>query len=97
MEVIAVCQATAVNNLNKNHLEIEIFPNPSDGLIIIQSDQPELLKYRIYSPAGQIMKAGQVHSREQFDISSFPEGMYYIEIIAGNEVMTKKMMMLTAK
>ena len=97
MEVISVCQATAVDNPNNNHHEIEVFPNPSEGMIIIQSDQSELLKYRIYSPAGQIMKAGQVHSREQFDFSSLPEGMYYIEIIAGNEVMTKKIMMLTEK
>ncbi|MCA9352812.1 T9SS type A sorting domain-containing protein [Patescibacteria group bacterium] len=75
----------ADNNLFET---IVIFPNPTDGLLRIKDDNKTVELVTIYDTLGRLLL--QIQYRELIDLSSFPSGLYLIEMRKGNQSMTKK-------
>ena len=72
--------------------EILVFPNPANEVLNIQTNNIELkeLTFWIMNMKGQVVcnnKIGRISGNynQQIDISSFPEGIYYIKIIMDEE------------
>ena len=62
---------------------LSVYPNPTDGLIHIESSQnASLLAYRITNLLGQTLMTGTV-TDQLIDVSALPSGMYFITI--GNQ------------
>ncbi len=64
-----------------------IFPNPSNGKVIIKSllDTIEIRDWKLYDILGRQLFAGQLKSQqEELDLSSIKNGIYLLEIDAKN-------------
>ena len=57
-----------------------VYPNPTDGLIYIETSQDASLKeYRITNLLGQTLMSGTV-TDQTIDVSALPNGMYFLTI-----------------
>jgi len=78
--------ATGIPNLNSSKPSFNVFPNPSNNLISFEVDQSKQNNsYTIYSIEGAKIahkELGIVTQKytERFDLSSFPVGMYIVEL-----------------
>lgn len=62
---------------------IEIFPNPTDGMLNIQVEVSlEQFDLRVMNPVGQIIRTENIRGRSftSMDLSSLPAGTYFIEL-----------------
>jgi hypothetical protein len=72
-----------------------IYPNPSDGLLTMETEQPGLKSIEITNFNGQQIFSGRFEgASHQIDISSFPKGVYFITIRSEDFVRTKKIIKL---
>ena len=65
-----------------------LFPNPTNGMITVETQSIASLPYRIANMLGQTMMTGTIHGEsQQVDVSGLPSGMYFVSV--GNN--TKKL------
>lgn len=69
--------------------DIAVFPNPNNGTfnLVLDNGQQGELTVNVYNQIGQVVKTEKWNKREQFfqqtmDISSFANGVYYVEVIS---------------
>ena len=82
-----------VNDINNYTTNFEVFPNPSNGIFTIQNtfDQKDF-SVEIYDILGK--KIMQQKDSNEIDLSSSPKGIYLLKIREGNEIYTKKIIVL---
>lgn len=74
------CSGLETETLN---LDVQIFPNPSDGLInLMLSELPEEpLSFRVINGLGQIVSSGMITQESQIlDLSAFKTGVYHLQL-----------------
>ena len=72
---------------------LKIFPNPvRDGKVYIQNDMNQSLSYRVTDMLGKVVSADKLVSNKesQVDLSSAPNGIYFIEVESKGEKVIKK-------
>jgi hypothetical protein len=78
-----------VDDLNANVL---IQPNPSDGRFFIQSGNYKMTSLSIYNVSGQkIYETVPMNTTVEVDLNQVVPGIYFIEIIANNMKINKKL------
>jgi len=78
------------NEYNKTN-SVEIYPNPSDGIIRIEED---FQFFRIFDVAGSMVKEESKTASDQFyDISSLPNGLYILKLICQDKILTAKIIL----
>ena len=91
--VIRVTNETNVNlqQLNKS---INIYPNPTPGLLTMSfgTIQPQQLLVEIYNLQGAFVlsKTFQNTASASLNLINYPNGIYIIKILAGNNIYEKK-------
>ena len=64
-----------------------VYPNPTDGVLVIETHDRASLQgdtYRISNMMGQVLLQGQIMGETQrIDVSSLPQGMYFITVGEG--------------
>lgn len=90
----SVTLPTGINQLLNGEEEIEIFPNPSNGVFSVHSlaanneeqfiEVYNMLGEKIYSTIGNKQKTYTI------DISNSPKGIYYVKLHMGEKINTKK-------
>ncbi len=73
--------AASITHIDNNQLSV--FPNPSYGLLHIERGNFEFEKYSIHNAMGQKVQEDSFSSK--LDISSLPEGLYYLSLITSDE------------
>jgi hypothetical protein len=74
-----------------------LFPNPTNGLVTLNISLPqqERLQITITNALGQVVEhteAGNTYGGQfNFDLATQPEGMYFVQIRAGEAVSTKRL------
>ena len=88
------------NNVGKNNVfteaDVVVYPNPSNGTINIDITQPfAYYNLKIYNIAGILVYESRsvVQPTYSFDISTFVDGAYTIQLEIDNEVVTKKLIL----
>lgn len=72
--------SSPVGMIENSNLKIEIYPNPSNSILYIQNNSSnEILSYTIYDNTSRIVLQGR-NINSFIDISSFSNGIYFIEI-----------------
>jgi len=76
--------------LNSN--SIEIFPNPASGELEIRTMAEPISGYKIYNTVGKLYKISelQMSAKVTVDISSLPEGFYFVQISQNGYSFVKK-------
>ncbi|MCP4437954.1 MAG: T9SS type A sorting domain-containing protein [Aureispira sp.] len=69
-----------------------VAPNPVQDILTVQSNTTEVATIQIINTAGQILKVweGQGQLGYTLDISSYPAGMYIVELTTAQQKLTKK-------
>ena len=58
-----------------------VFPNPTHGMITIETRHVTSLPYRISNMLGQTLMTGMIHDEtQQVDVSGLPRGMYFVTV-----------------
>jgi type IX secretion system substrate protein len=89
-------------NTNENLAEIsdiKLFPNPAENKIVVQylGSNSKIVQLVIFNQYGQaVLKAKTIEKSEQeFDISSFQQGGYFVKItLANGQSISKKFIKL---
>ena len=95
---INIQASTGINSLDLNS-EISLFPNPSNGMVYVNTSLPsaENIEIRIFDMLGRTMgylKQNDVTSNTfSFDLSDKMNGVYFVEIKANGESITKKLVL----
>lgn len=85
----------AAAQIQNNMLELEIFPNPTNGKFSIQSESTmgNNTLVEIINMQGQIISSDLFQNGNSFlsiDISNAPSGIYYARISQGKQLLTQK-------
>jgi len=74
----------STNKFKRN--EIKIYPNPTDGIVNIKSEN--LKKIKVFTLNGKIIK--EYNPKNQIDLSEISKGIYIIKLISESGVLTDK-------
>ena len=80
------CGTTAINSIDLDNL-IRIFPSITEGVVFIDSGGLIVEQTLVFNRMGQII--GQTRS-SQLDLSAFPSGLYFIQVIVGGSRVVRK-------
>ncbi|MFY0715323.1 T9SS type A sorting domain-containing protein [Seonamhaeicola sp. NFXS20] len=70
----------AVNKLSDTEIITTFYPNPTQGLLNIESDNNASLSYKIVGVNGQIILSGQFQGKTTLDLSNITSGLYFLSI-----------------
>ncbi|MBE9489965.1 MAG: T9SS type A sorting domain-containing protein [Bacteroidetes bacterium] len=80
---------TSINIIESNTLDFLLYPNPvKEDILNIKSKGNNNMSYRIINMVGQTILKGNLSSK--INVDNLKPGMYFIELIDGEEIMTKK-------
>ena len=88
--------AVGLQEKTLNQSSINLFPNPTNGMLNVYADikGEQKLKVNVYNLYGQIVYEREVtlsnQSLLEIDMSDKQEGVYMVELLKGNEKVTKK-------
>jgi hypothetical protein len=84
-----------VAEVNPVNIEIELFPNPSNGLTYCQIDNfpaSEVARVEILNLQGQILVTSIIlGARQSLPTNQLPAGIYIIRFTVGNRTINKKL------
>ena len=92
----------AINNSKeiKNNNNLSVFPNPTDGLTQLRffNSETKDIEINMTDVAGQIIYNRSVKEfngvfHESFDLTDYPAGMYFIQVVQGAESWTEKVVL----
>jgi hypothetical protein len=86
---VSVFTTTSGGRLGVNTLEINVYPNPSSGLVNISG--VEKGTYVVFNAMGQMISSGEITNEVSvLDLSSQAAGMYLLKVVSGGAVQTKQ-------
>ena len=91
----AINQNNLVDNLTKNELDFQLFPNPSSQLttVIVEGNESGLATLSIFDVMGKeqnLIIQGQ-NSQFNFDVSTLAKGMYFVRVNSIGASKTKQL------
>lgn len=87
-ETLNIGMTTGVQSINENI--VNVFPNPTTGLLNIKLPNGQEGQVRIFSHTGIELKSFDIHSNSTIDLSSFEKGLLFMEVIVNGRVYMKK-------
>ncbi len=67
-------------NIDKNDLSINVYPNPTDNFLYVKSKSQENFEYDLYNSSGQVIQQGQISEFTKINIESYDSGIYLLKI-----------------
>ena len=87
----SIALLTSINNINYQSSLFNIFPNPTTGIIHINSSNQPVTKVSIFNLYGKLIN--EYHT-SNFSASALPSGIYYIKIETNTASFTKKLIVI---
>jgi len=72
---------------------LNIFPNPSNGIVYISQDNSDLTHIKVYTLLGREIYSGDLYNSLRVDLSTFSNGVYFIELSNGIEIVTERLIL----
>ena len=80
----------SVSDIEREH--ISVYPNPVSNLINVQfSEEHITANFELYDLQGRLIMSKNVASREQIDLERLISGMYFYNLVVGDETYTGKL------
>jgi hypothetical protein len=92
---ITITDNTNTNDITNNIVGINVYPNPSNGIININS-QTAIQKIEVYNVIGELVFEKQLNELKNnfnFDMLAFNNGIYMVKISADNKTFTEKIIL----
>ena len=77
----------------EDQLNFSVYPNPSNGSLQVNLSTPANGNYTIHNSLGRIVKEGTIAPQFQIDLSSCSQGVYFLKLKTGSEMMVKKIVL----
>lgn len=71
--------------------QIDLFPNPTRGLVYINSPSIKILSTELFTSSGQLLIKEE--NSTQLDLSNFPAGLYYLYLTSKEGIGVKKIVL----
>lgn len=86
-------RAGCVGITEANNLELDIYPNPTAGLVVLQTKAKDGGAVTIQNLLGQQVYAGQIEpgQAQTLDLSYLTPGTYIVRMVQGEQVSSKKL------
>ncbi len=79
---VSISQTTGVNMPGNAVAAIEIYPNPTSGMIYINAGKEQEYYIDIYNSLGQLMRSQKINGKAAIDLSSEARGIYFYCIMS---------------
>ena len=92
-QVILIDETTSSYAVNDGLEELKIYPNPVDWeLNIVYEGEIDIADVVIISSTGQVISTAnyKINKTNRFDVSNFPQGIYFLVISSGEGVISRK-------
>jgi hypothetical protein len=91
---IGVTSTTGINTKKIDKINISLYPNPTNGILNINSNIPENIDFEVtvYDVFGKMVKCAK--NPEFIDLSEQANGIYYVNIQDNNNTVTKKISLI---
>ena len=76
LDAVAVIHSETESITKLNDIEVKIFPNPSDGIVTISTENP--LNYSIVDLQGQLILSGVTEGTSKLNLLHFEPGVYLV-------------------
>lgn len=78
-----------LNNLNT----VVIYETEKDGLFVIETNTEKVFQYRLLDSFGHLLQAGNLEksSKTPIDLSKQAAGIYFVQLVSGDERVSKKL------
>jgi len=88
---ITVRPCTSINNSSAEQFNFNIYPNPSEGVFMIESDAPIFI-IKVYNQLGMLVYQGLTENgKHNIDLSNQANGIYFVEVQNKNSLKTQKL------
>jgi hypothetical protein len=77
-----------------SYFSINVFPNPTAGLLHVQSEETDAFDVTIISTSGAVIWSGEIGESMAIDLSGLDEGMYFLTFTSGLKSTTKKVLLM---
>lgn len=64
----------------KKETRFSLYPNPASTMLTVELEKEGTVSYFIYNNIGKTVQEGKVRTREEIDLNSFSNGMYFIRL-----------------
>lgn len=83
---------TSTSDIKEQKRDLKVFPNPSNGELVIQSKNALLKQLRVLTVTGQTVLEQSLNgqSTEQINLNNLPNGSYILSITTDEEVINKQ-------
>jgi hypothetical protein len=92
------CVPISITEIDFNN--ISIYPNPTDGIFTIEFTATTAIdvSFSVLNVLGQEIPLNKIKAtiginKQQFDLSGFAKGVYYLKLISENGIMDKKVVL----
>ena len=83
-------EALSIDSYNSNS-NISLIPNPVSDLLTIKSNFTLINKLELFNIEGQLIQEYFLNNlRIEIDLVQIPTGIYFVKIVSGNDIITKK-------
>jgi len=83
------------SGLTKEPLQFKCYPDPTDGIFIIECNKNHVFDLQIFDNSGKMLAVMfQVANRKEIDLSGNSPGIYYVTILENGKVMDTKKVIL---
>lgn len=90
-----LCEMSSVGNEENviEQSEVQIYPNPTDAILNIQSNGVELLLVSVYDNMGRLLLTKSVNQeKSELDVSQLSLGTYSLQVVTTKEVLQYKVL-----
>ncbi|CAN5296763.1 hypothetical protein BH09BAC1_BH09BAC1_12480 [soil metagenome] len=74
--------------------DLHLFPNPTEDIINLKITGIPNAQWALYNHLGQELLTGTATGNAVINLQQYAEGMYYLKVQAGGEVVTKKVLLV---
>lgn len=89
-----------VENIGLNASAIQLVPNPTSGALSLELEllEPVNFHVRLVNVLGEVLMEEQFENIDKllktYDLNQIPDGMYWLQIVAGSQSVSKKLVVL---
>lgn len=73
------CQNIGLEEIGSLEAELRVYPNPSTGVLHLEADLEQEIKYVLYNSLGQAIREGDFKASKTLNIRDLNQGVYILQ------------------